>query len=368
MHSPLKSKISKKGTDPAAHFRKFMLKWYAGNRRSYPWVGEKDPYKVWLSEIILQQTRTDQGLPYYERILARYPSVDALAGAPEQEVFRLWQGLGYYNRCKNMLAAARIITADYKGQFPDTYEEILALPGVGPYTAAAIASFAFDLPYAVVDGNVERLFARYFGIAEAVNTTKGKKRMQTLATALLLEQEPASYNQAVMDFGATVCRPKMPLCTDCPFQIHCVALREGRIATLPVKKPKRPVKQRFLHYYVFQHEHRLFVQKRPDRGIWQNLHEFLLWESPREESEKQLLKTTAFRAAVSHNKVLDVRYSPLYRHQLTHQMLHIRFLAIRLQSPPRLPEGFFPLQPSEVDDFAFPRPLVRYLASLRANG
>lgn len=361
MHSPVISKRSKKGIPETTSFSGLLLKWYAEHARSYPWIGIKDPYLVWLSEIILQQTRVEQGLPYYEKIAGRYPTVCDLARAPEQEVFRLWQGLGYYNRCKNMLAAARMICESFGGVFPQTYDEILELPGVGPYTAAAIASFAFDLPRAVVDGNVERVLARYFEIATPVNTGAGKKQFGTLAAELLDCGAPARYNQAIMDFGATVCLPRQPRCTQCPLQKGCAAYARGTTALFPVKKPKKPAVRRYLHYYVFQHHDRLYIRKRPQKGIWQNLHEFVLYESHQQETEKTLLQTPLFKEITRHNSLLNHFFSPAYVHKLTHQSLHIRFLVIRLKKPPVLPEEYFAIDRKDPDLFAFPKPLVQFL-------
>lgn len=346
----------------AAFFRKRLLKWYAGQSRFYPWTGIKDPYKVWLSEIILQQTRVEQGLPYYNKILETYPSICDLAGAKDQQVFRMWQGLGYYNRCKNMLAAARMICKENRGKFPETYDSILQLPGIGPYTAAAVASFAFDLPEAVVDGNVERVLARYFNISTPVNSGAGKKQFRILAQQLLDRKQPARYNQALMDLGATVCLPRSPVCESCPLQTRCKALVEGNVHKLPVKKAKKPVKQRHFHYYVFEYKDQLYIRKRTEKDIWQNLHEFVLRESRKAEDEKTLLKDPFYEKAVSGNALHA--FSPLYIHKLTHQNLHIRFLLIRLKNPPELPEMYFPVPVKKIGHFAFPKPLVRFLEEM----
>ncbi len=365
MHSSVKSKKSLSSPGGKKYFQQALLKWYAAHVRSYPWVGIKDPYRVWLSEIILQQTRVEQGLPYYEKILAQFPTISALAAAEDQKVFRLWQGLGYYNRCKNMLAAARRICTAYNGVFPATYETILQLPGVGPYTAAAIASFAFDLPHAVVDGNVERLLARYFGLEVAVNTTPGKKAFHALAAELLDREFPARYNQAIMDFGATVCLPRQPRCSLCPLRSNCVAYRQGITNKLPVKTPKRPVKNRYLHYLLLQHGNHIFIRKRPATGIWQNLHDFLLIEHDRPLSLERLSGENLYSAAVEKNVVLQRSYSDVFIHQLTHQKLHIRFCHLLLKHPPQVPAAYFPVDIPQIDLFAFPRPLVKYMALLK---
>ncbi len=344
----------------APFFREKLLNWYAGQTRFYPWTGIKDPYRVWLSEIILQQTRVDQGLPYYEKIVGAYPSVCDLAAAEDQQVFRLWQGLGYYNRCKNMLAAARIVCHDCDGQFPDSYETILELPGVGPYTAAAIASFAFDLPEAVVDGNVERVLSRFFNIATPINSGAGKKQFRNLATRLLDRRKPARYNQALMDLGATVCLPRNPHCESCPFRPRCKAYIQNTYEKLPVKKPKKPVKQRYLHYYVLEYQKNLYIRKRPEKGIWQNLHEFVLWESTRSENQRMLREHALFKKIVPVT-ARQPYFSPLFTHQLTHQLLHIRFVHVSLKKVPVLPEEYFSVAINEINHFAFPKPLVRFL-------
>ncbi len=365
MHSSVKSKKSLTSARERACFRQKLLKWYERNVRSYPWVGIKNPYRVWLSEVILQQTRVEQGLPYYETILAHFPTVADLAAADDQKVFRLWQGLGYYNRCKNMLAAARLICKEYNGIFPKTYDAILQLPGVGPYTAAAIASFAFGLPHAVVDGNVERLLARYFGLEVAVNTTSGKKAFNALAGQLLDSGFPARYNQAIMDFGATVCLPRQPKCSVCPLHRNCLAYKKGITDKLPVKIPKKPAKNRYLHYIVLRNGNKLFIRKRPAEGIWQNLHDFLLVEHSSPLTEEKLTAGSVYQAVVRENVVLQRSFSRVFIHQLTHQRLHIRFYYVALKHPPQLPEAYFPLDINQIDLFAFPRPLVKYMVLLK---
>lgn len=203
-----------------------------------PWKGEKDPYKIWLSEIILQQTRVEQGLSYYNNFIKTFPDIQQLAKAKDEKIFKLWEGLGYYTRCRNLIASARFVAKEKKGKFPDSYEEIKALKGVGPYTAAAISSFAFNLPHAVVDGNVFRVLARVFGIDKPTDTTEGKKYFTQLAEELLDKKRPGLYNQAIMDFGAMICKPASPLCATCCFKKHCIAFQRDRINELPVKEKK----------------------------------------------------------------------------------------------------------------------------------
>ncbi len=292
------------------------MKWhFEENDRQLPWKNEKDPYKIWLSEIILQQTRAEQGLPYYERFIEQYPRVQQLADAPEAEVFRLWQGLGYYNRCRNLIAAAQTVSRDYQGRFPDKYEAILALKGVGGYTAAAIASFAFGLPYAVLDGNVYRVLARYFGIATETDSSSGKKQFQELAQSLLDREQPAAFNQAIMDFGASVCKPKGADCVSCILSPECLAFKQGMVQLLPVKGKKIKVSERYFHYFVLQVGEEVYLQQRREKDIWQDLFEFYLVESNRPVLQRGDLPAVAGIPAALPAPVFSSRQ------RLTHQLI-----------------------------------------------
>lgn len=270
-------------------FRQQLFSWHAGHQRPLPWKGERDPYKVWLSEIILQQTRVEQGLPYYERFTATYPTVRHLAEAPLDEVLKLWEGLGYYSRARNMHAAARHIVDEQCGIFPDTYAGIRALPGVGDYTAAAIASFAFGLPHAVLDGNVYRVLARFFGIETPVDTPAAKREFSALAQQLLDAGRPGAFNQAIMDFGAGHCTPRQPACSTCPFAEHCVALRTGSMQRLPAKNRAAAKQQRFFVYAVFYQGENVWVRQRESDDIWRNLYEFPLLELPETPTDPSAL-------------------------------------------------------------------------------
>ncbi len=243
-----------------------------------PWKGIRDPYRIWLSEIILQQTRVEQGLPYYEKLIRAYPSVQRLADAPVDELLKAWEGLGYYSRARNLHAAAKRVAYELGGTFPDTYDGIRALPGVGDYTAAAIASFAFDLPYAVLDGNVYRVLARYRGLDTPTDTPAGKKTFSALAAALLDPQQPGRYNQAIMDFGAGCCTPRQPGCAQCPLRDRCRAYQHGRVDELPVKQKSQSKKDRFFAYAVFYEGDQVWVRRREAKDIWQHLYEFPLLE------------------------------------------------------------------------------------------
>ena len=264
-------------------FAETLLRWYGENGRDLPWRRTRDPYAIWLSEIILQQTRIAQGMAYWERFMARFPSVNDLAAASEDEVLRLWEGLGYYSRARNLHTAAKQIVS--LGGFPTTLEGIRALKGVGDYTAAAIGSIAFDLPAAVVDGNVYRVLARYYGIATPVGTTQAKKEFTALAQALLPEDKAAAFNQAMMDFGAIQCTPAAPDCSVCPLAPHCDALRTGRIGLLPVKKAPTPVKTRLLDYIYIRCNGFTAIRRRGPGDIWQGLWEPLCYERPAESAE-----------------------------------------------------------------------------------
>ncbi|HSC53882.1 MAG TPA: A/G-specific adenine glycosylase [Phnomibacter sp.] len=262
-------------TGQAPFFSKELMRWNEEkNTRLMPWKGEKDPYKIWLSEVMLQQTRVEQGWHYYLRFVKQFPTVATLAAAKDEAVFKLWEGLGYYSRCRNLLAAARQIMTAHGGKFPTHYSEIIQLKGVGAYTAAAIASFAFSQNYAVVDGNVIRLLARYFGIEQACDSTEGKKKFANLAQELIDPNDPSAYNQAIMDFGATVCKPAAPACSDCPLQKKCVALASNKISQLPVKTKKIQKRERWLYYAIIHGPKGTLVKERLGKDIWKHLFDF----------------------------------------------------------------------------------------------
>ena len=268
-----------------------LLRWNKEkNTRQMPWKGEKDPYKIWLSEIILQQTRVEQGLNYYNNFIKTFPDIHKLAKAADEKVFKLWEGLGYYSRCRNLLVTARYISKELNGKFPDNYEDIRKLKGVGPYTAAAISSFAFNLPYAVVDGNVFRVLARIYGITIPIDSTDGKKYFATLAENLLDKKQPGYYNQAIMDFGAVICKPVTPLCLNCGFKKFCSAFINNKINELPVKEKKISIKKRWFYYLVLEYKNEIAVRQRIEKDIWQDLYEFPLIEADKEMDKKNILK------------------------------------------------------------------------------
>ena len=326
---------------PDSHFTSAILQWYAANGRDLPWRRTRDPYAIWLSEIILQQTRIAQGQAYWERFMARFPDVESLAAASEDEVLRLWEGLGYYSRGRNLLAAARQIAA--AGAFPSTLEGIRALKGVGDYTAAAIGSIAFGLPAAVVDGNVYRVLSRYYGIDTPVGSTAAKKEFTALAQSLLPADRPGDFNQAMMDFGAIQCTPASPACLTCPLADTCVALREGRVESLPVRQRPAAVQTRQLVYVYLRCQGRTAIRRRGAGDIWQGLWEPLTELLPGVEAK-------LLRQGV--------------RHQLTHRTLIADFYLAETQQAPALPDGYVWIQEAELDNYAKPRLFELLLQSL----
>ena len=342
-------------------FTEKLLEWNKEqNNRNMPWKGEKDPYRIWLSEIILQQTRVEQGRPYYERFISHYPTVQQLAAAPEEEVFRLWQGLGYYARCKNMLAAARDITENHGGKFPSSYEQIKSLKGIGPYTAAAIASFAFNLPHAVLDGNVYRVLARFFGIDTPIDSHAGKKQFAGLAQSLLPPGNAAVYNQSIMDFGAVVCKPQQPACDDCPLQKKCAAYHQQLISLLPVKTKKIQVKKRYFNYIILQHNDNIYIRKRTANDIWQNLHEFILVETDSATDITALQSHATFKQLLGNIPFSIEKVSAVSKQQLTHQTIFSQFITLRVADLPAL-NGYFPVQQQQLNNYAFPKTITTYL-------
>jgi len=336
-----------------------LLSWNAlENHRAMPWKGETDPYRIWLSEIILQQTRVEQGVAYYHRFLAAFPTIRALAAAPETQVFKLWEGLGYYTRCKNLIETARVIIEKYGGVFPSDYGDILQLKGIGPYTAAAIASFAFNDCRAVVDGNVQRVLSRYFGISTPVDTAAGKLIYAGLAQSLIDITSPGVYNQAIMDFGAVICKPRNPLCNICVQRTECEAFNHGFVNQLPVKEKTMIRRSRWFYYYILRHNKGVYIRKRGAGDIWENLHEFVLIEveNPAEDPTRlslaEILQGTRYR--VQHT-------SEFLAQQLTHQRIHGRFVEILLSGPVELGSGYRLVPDAELGQYAFPRLINTYL-------
>ena len=348
-------------TSKKADFPKKLLKWFETNHRPMPWKGIKNPYHIWLSEIILQQTRVEQGLPYYEHFIKKYPTVFELANAEEDEVMKSWEGLGYYSRARNLHTAARQIAFEKGGIFPNTYKDIKALKGVGPYTAAAIASFAFDLPHAVVDGNVYRVFSRYFGIGTPIDSTEGKKEFAHLAGELLHEKRPADYNQALMDFGATHCTPKNPKCKSCPFQKTCLAFQENRISEFPVKSKKIIKRHRYFNFLVINLGEDLILNKRTAKDIWANLYEFPMIETDALLEKKDLEKLSESTGLLPRSAQY-IKVSKPFQQILTHQKINARFWAYKINSSDFFEKSnFIFVQKNKLSKFAFPKIIDRFL-------
>lgn len=340
-------------------FQQNLLDWFEKNPRPLPWKDTKDPYLIWLSEIILQQTRVEQGLPYFEKFRQRFPTVSDLAKAPEDEVMKLWEGLGYYSRARNLHAAAKFITDDLKGHFPADFDGIRKLKGVGDYTAAAVASFAFDLPHAVVDGNVYRVLSRFLAIEIPIDETAGKKIFANAARRLLDESHPAVYNQAIMNFGAMHCLPANPKCTSCPLQELCVAFRQKTTDKLPVKAKKLEKKDRFFHYLVVNCGEAVLIRRRNRRDIWQHLYEFPMVEAPKSAT---LLEDLALPPFLQNHPFQLKKISKTYRQLLTHQTVFATFFEIDLPSNPVLQnEEFILVKRENLPTFAFPKIIDLYL-------
>lgn len=338
-------------TDSAIHpFAATLLRWYDAHGRDLPWRATSDPYAIWLSEVILQQTRIEQGRPYWERFMQRFPTVHDLAAASEDEVLRLWQGLGYYSRARNLHAAARQVAQ--MGEFPSTLEGIKALKGVGDYTAAAIASMAFGIPAAVVDGNVYRVLARHYGIVTPINTSKGKREFTLLAQELLPPTHAAAFNQAMMDFGATWCTPKSPRCTFCPLAGSCQSLHNGTVEKLPVKLKKLQVKTRKFHYVYVRCKGYAALHRRPAGDIWQGLWEPLLVEG---DTERLMQAVTSMGGTLT----------PLrngVKHVLTHRIIMADFYRLDCDTRPALPADYRWIPEHELDHYAIPRLVERLMA------
>lgn len=346
-------------------FYKKIIEWYYLNKRALPWRNTKDPYQIWLSEVILQQTRVAQGLPYYEKFVEQYPTIQLLANADEKDVLRLWQGLGYYSRARNMHTTAKIIANDFDGIFPNNYEGLLKLKGIGPYTAAAIASFAFDEKVAVVDGNVYRVLARVFGVETDISSHEAKKTFSDLANRLIPESNPSTYNQAIMEFGATHCMPVNPACMFCIFHYDCVANATGKQAFLPVKSKKVKAKNRFFDYFIIEKDSRFLMHQRSGGDIWSGLYDFYLVESEEKLitlDEINLEKNDFLQEVLSKSIVKNV--SENFKHILTHQRIEARFWHIILNSEVVLPEDYYFYSLEEIEDLPKPILIEKHLKGL----
>ncbi|MFK7813316.1 MAG: A/G-specific adenine glycosylase [Maribacter sp.] len=347
-------------------FSQNILIWYAQNKRTLPWRRTRDPYKIWLSEIMLQQTRVVQGTPYYLKFVSNFPTVYDLAAASEEQVLKLWQGLGYYSRARNLHASAKMVVEGYDGKFPNSYKELLKLKGVGDYTASAIASICYDEPQPVVDGNVYRVLSRFFGVETPINSSEGIKYFKTLAREVMDPENIRDYNQGIMEFGAIQCVPKKPKCPDCPLNDSCVALQEERIDSLPIKINKTKVRNRYFNYLVpiieKDRDKRTLLQQRKGKGIWQNLWEFPLLESDSEislekveQGLKEVLNLSSIPIVIPFNEKLIV-------HKLSHQHLHTRFWIVQTKT---IMEGSFPI--GELENYPVPVLIADFIKTFKKS-
>lgn len=339
-----------------------LMHWHSmENKRIMPWKGEKDPYKIWVSEIILQQTRVIQGIAYYNNFIKEFPTIKSLATASNEAVYKVWEGLGYYSRCKNLISTARNIHENMGGKFPVTYENILSLKGIGPYTASAISSFAYGLPHAVVDGNVFRVLARYFGEALPIDEAEGKKHFTDLANNLLDTSDSAGYNQAIMDFGATICKPQIPDCHNCILQKECVAYNNGMVNQLPVKTKRLLKRKRWFTYFVFVIGDEILISKRVLKDIWENLYEFYLFETDKEwaSKPKELEKWLHDQLQTNNYNVKNI--SKLYVQQLTHQTISAKFITIEIPQLPGSLKNFTRVKADELTLKAYPKIINNYI-------
>lgn len=338
-----------------------ILNWYREHQRDLPWRQTRDPYRVWLSEIILQQTRVVQGMPYYLSFVETFPTVYDLAEAPEEQVLKLWQGLGYYSRARNLHTTAKMVVTEFDGQFPHTYEELKTLKGVGDYTASAIASFCFDVPEPVVDGNVYRVLSRYFGVDLPINSTEGITYFKELAREVMDAENIRDYNQGIMEFGAIQCAPKKPYCLLCPLQESCVALKENKVDILPIKLNKTKVRNRYFNYLVWLDGNgNTVLEQRKGKGIWQNLYQFPLLETdgPLEDGEiEEKMKVN--------QTPLEIETLSLYNnepiiHKLSHQHLHTQFWILKTSHI--LEEG---IPWKKIDDFPVPVLIADFIKTFK---
>jgi A/G-specific adenine glycosylase len=343
-----------------------LMAWYEQNARVLPWRSDTNPYKVWLSEVILQQTRINQGLPYYQKFFDEYPTIFALAAAQEEQILKLWQGLGYYSRARNMLKTAKEIAELHNGQFPTTASGLQKLTGIGPYTAAAVASICFNQAIPVLDGNAIRVYARCFGITDVIDTSAAKISLLQLAESLIDKQSPGTFNQAIMEFGALHCKPQKPFCQTCPLMHNCVAKQKGLVEVIPVKKTKTAVRQRFFLYLVISQVNNgvteCFFTKRTAEDIWKNLYDFPLIEASSPFSYDEILSALSSFAFIANTSYTINNVSASYKHQLTHQTIHAQFCRIEVMNG-RLSDNkpYFAVDFSKVKDLAIPRLVDRYL-------
>ena len=345
------------------NFTQSLAQWYTHNRRDLPWRNTTDPYVIWLSEIILQQTRVEQGLPYFYRFAEAYPTVTAFAAASEDEILKLWQGLGYYSRGRNMLTTARLVQQKFGGVFPGKFDDLIALKGIGEYTAAAISSFSTNQAKAVVDGNVSRVIARYFGIDEPINSTKGKKLFQQMANDLLDTKEPGLHNQAMMEFGAMLCKPRNPLCDTCPVKTGCYALQHNQVGQLPVKLKTVKIRKRHFNYWLMVNDGKVLLNKRDKSDIWANMYDLPLTETAEDKTVEELLASADMMETLGFlPQIIDISLTK--KHILTHQHIYYRFITVQNNLEIKLKQTWFFSEVEKLNNLALPKIIFLFLTNL----
>jgi A/G-specific adenine glycosylase len=345
-------------------FSSEIIKWYHLNKRELPWRETKDPYLIWLSEIILQQTRVDQGLSYFLKFKENYPTVSQLANAPEDDVLKLWQGLGYYSRARNLHATAKIITEKYNSVFPKEYHSILELKGIGEYTAAAISSFCFKQPYPVIDGNVYRVLSRVFGLSIAIDSTEGKKAFKTLANDLIEIKQPDIYNQAIMEFGALQCTPKSPNCEDCPLLLDCYAYQNKVINELPFKSKKVKTRNRYFNYFIIHQDNKIYLKKRTEKDIWIGLFDFPLIETTKPVEDFNKILNHPENPFLEETKIKKIKKSIQYKHILSHQKIYATFWELHTDNNIKMSAHYVGSSIAGIGNFAVPKLIDNYLKTI----
>ena len=349
------------------NFSKKLVGWYLENKRVLPWRNTDNPYFIWLSEILLQQTRVEQGLEYYNNFIYRFPEIKSLAEAKEEEILNLWQGLGYYSRARNLHFAAKQIINNYNGRFPDKYEDILKLKGVGPYSAAAIASITFNLPYPVKDGNVLRVISRIFGIKTPVDSTLGKKEINAVLVNLIDHKNPGTFNQAIMELGALICKPQSPLCNDCVFINECYAYNNNSINILPVKSKIVKQRNRYFYYIIISYSNKndsyLYINKRIHKDIWRNLYDFPLIENENELSFTDNSIFNAINNFLNTDKFTIKSISNQYKHKLSHQTIYAHFIELQIDSINKLKilEDYHNIKIEDLSNYPIPKLIENYI-------
>jgi len=340
-------------------FSEKIIDWYHQNKRDLPWRNSTDPYRIWLSEIILQQTRVDQGLDYFNKFIENYPTIDLLANASEKEILNHWQGLGYYSRARNLHFTAKYISQECNNVFPTDYNDVLNLKGVGEYTAAAITSFAYGLSYPVIDGNVYRVLSRIFGIETPIDSTEGKKIFKKLAGELIDTKNPADYNQAIMEFGALQCTPKKPNCENCPFRLECFALKNEVITELPKKEKKIKQRNRYFNYIVIIDNENIYLKERKEKDIWIGLYDF-----PLMETEKQTDSFSSISKEFKDSKLTLLKKSEEYKHILSHQKIYAIFWLVKAENLKDIRIKYTEIPLKEINNYPVPKLIDNYLKTI----